>query len=100
MGPLLPSSGPSERSAVLVWEGSLIDPVGAILGAVIFHGIIAGAHHGFVDQLAQFLASMAVGLAGGAVGSGCSAGAARAPPRRGPRYPAQLAAVVRVAAGL
>ena len=69
VGPLLAFVRPSERvQRILAWEGSLIDPVGAILGAVIFHGILAGTHHRFGAQLGQFLASVAVGVAGGAVG--------------------------------
>ena len=69
VGPLLAFVRPSERvQRVLAWEGSLIDPVGAILGAVIFHGILAGTHHRLGAQLGQFLASVAVGVAGGAVG--------------------------------
>jgi NhaP-type Na+/H+ or K+/H+ antiporter len=71
VGPLLAFVRPSERvQRILAWEGSLIDPVGAILGAVIFHGIVAGTHHGPGAQLGQFLASIAVGAAGGAVGVG------------------------------
>ena len=71
VGPMLAFVRPSERvQRILAWEGSLIDPVGAILGAVIFHGIVAGTHHGFGSQLGQFLASVAVGVAGGAVGIG------------------------------
>jgi hypothetical protein len=42
--------------------------VGAILGAVIFHGIVAGTRPGHGAQLGQFLASIAVGAVGGAVG--------------------------------
>jgi NhaP-type Na+/H+ or K+/H+ antiporter len=69
VGPLLAFVRPSERvQRILAWEGSLIDPVGAILGAVIFHGIVAGTHHGPGAQLGQFLASIAVGAVGGAVG--------------------------------
>jgi NhaP-type Na+/H+ or K+/H+ antiporter len=69
VGPLLAFVRPSERvQRILAWEGSLIDPVGAILGAVVFHGIVAGAHHGVAGQFGQFLASIAVGVAGGAVG--------------------------------
>jgi NhaP-type Na+/H+ or K+/H+ antiporter len=70
VGPLLGFVRPSERvQRILAWEGSLIDPVGAILGAVIFHGIVAGTHHGPGAQLAQFVGSIAVGAAGGAVGT-------------------------------
>jgi NhaP-type Na+/H+ or K+/H+ antiporter len=69
VGPLLAFVRPSERvQRILAWEGSLIDPVGAILGAVIFHGLVAGTHPGHGAQLGQFLASVAVGAAGGAVG--------------------------------
>jgi len=70
VGPLLAFVRPSERvQRVLAWEGSLIDPVGAILGAVVFHGIVSGPQtHVFAAQLGQFLASIAIGVAGGAVG--------------------------------
>ena len=69
VGPLLAFVRPSERvQRILAWEGSLIDPVGAILGAVIFHGIVADTHPGHGAQLGQFLASIAVGAVGGAVG--------------------------------
>jgi NhaP-type Na+/H+ or K+/H+ antiporter len=71
VGPLLAFVRPSERvQRILAWEGSLIDPVGAILGAVIFHCIVAGARPGHGAQLGQFLASIAVGAVGGAVGIG------------------------------
>jgi hypothetical protein len=69
VGPLLAFVRPSERvQRILAWEGSLVDPVGAILGAVIFHGIVASTHHGIAAQFGQFLISIAVGAAGGAVG--------------------------------
>jgi NhaP-type Na+/H+ or K+/H+ antiporter len=69
VGPMLAFVRPSERvQRILAWEGSLIDPVGAILGAVIFHGIVASTHRGIAGQLGQFAASIAVGVAGGAVG--------------------------------
>ncbi len=42
VGPLLAFVRPTQRlQRVLVWEGSLIDPVGGILGALVFHGVIA-----------------------------------------------------------
>jgi NhaP-type Na+/H+ or K+/H+ antiporter len=69
VGPLLAFVRPSERvQRILAWEGSLIDPVGAILGAVIFHGIVADQHHGVASQFGQFLASIAIGAVGGVVG--------------------------------
>ncbi|GGV50299.1 sodium:proton antiporter [Kitasatospora herbaricolor] len=70
VGPLLGFVRPTERlQRVLVWEGSLIDPIGGILGALVFHGVLAGGQHGFAGQLGKFCGSAAVGLAGGAVGA-------------------------------
>jgi NhaP-type Na+/H+ or K+/H+ antiporter len=69
VGPLLRFVRPTERlQRVLIWEGSLIDPVGGILGALVFHAVAASTHKGPGSQLAQFAVSVAVGLAGGAVG--------------------------------
>ncbi|WP_222849904.1 hypothetical protein [Trebonia kvetii] len=39
---------------VLAWEGSLIDPVGGILGAVVLHGVLAGTHRHLGSQLGLF----------------------------------------------
>ncbi len=70
VGPLLAFIRPTERlQHVLSWEGSLIDPVGGILGAVVFHAVIASTHRGLGYQLEQFLAGVGVGLAGGVVGT-------------------------------
>jgi NhaP-type Na+/H+ or K+/H+ antiporter len=69
VGPLLRFIRPSERlQRVLAWEGSLIDPVGGILGAVVFHAVLAGTHPGPGYQLAQFLISVAIGVAGAVAG--------------------------------
>ncbi|MER7728316.1 cation:proton antiporter [Streptomyces sp. NPDC096323] len=70
VGPLLNFVRPAERlQRVLIWEGSLIDPVGGILGALVFHGVITSGRQGFGSQVGGFLISTAVGLAGGAVGA-------------------------------
>ncbi|MET9896691.1 cation:proton antiporter [Streptomyces sp. NPDC006465] len=70
VGPLLNYVRPTERlQRVLIWEGSLIDPIGGILGAFVFHGVLASGQHGFGSQLGKFSASAAIGLAGGAVGA-------------------------------
>ena len=67
--PLLKFIRPTERlQHVLAWEGSLIDPVGGMLGAVVYAAVLAGGHTGLFSILGQFLASVAVGLAGAAVG--------------------------------
>jgi NhaP-type Na+/H+ or K+/H+ antiporter len=70
VGPLLGFVRPAERlQRVLIWEGSLIDPVGGILGALVFHAVTASTSKGLGSQLAQFLLSTVVGLVGGVVGT-------------------------------
>ena len=70
VGPLLSFVRPTERlQQVLIWEGSLIDPVGGILGALVFHAVIASTRKGPGSQLVQFAASIGVGLAGGVAGT-------------------------------
>jgi NhaP-type Na+/H+ or K+/H+ antiporter len=51
---------------VLDWEGSLIDPVGGILGSVVFAAIVA--HKTFGHGVADFLLSVVIGVGGAALG--------------------------------
>ena len=72
VGPLLGFVRPMERlQRVLVWEGSLIDPVGGILGALVFHAVIASTRKGLGSQLGQFALSIAIGVAGGVAALYC-----------------------------
>lgn len=69
VSPLLRFIRPTERlQQVLAWEGSLIDPVGGILGAVVFHAVLASTHHRLSYQLGWFLVSVGIGVAGAVVG--------------------------------
>ena len=69
VGPLLRFIRPTERlRRVLAWEGSLIDPVGGILGAVVYAGVLAASRPGVLHQSGAFLVAAGVGLAGGAAG--------------------------------
>lgn len=72
VGPLLDFVRPNDETRrILIWEGTLIDPIGGILGALVFHAI-ATTHRvdiGRGYQLGQFSLSLAVGLIGGAVGA-------------------------------
>ncbi len=69
VGPLLAFVRPSDRlQRILSWEGSLIDPVGGILGAVVFHSVVASTSGGFGHPLGQFLLSVGIGVAGAVVG--------------------------------
>ncbi len=71
VGPLLEAVRPTERTQrILAWEGSLIDPVGGILGAVVFTAVASQNKVGTGAQLAEFLLSVGIGLAGAVVGLG------------------------------
>ena len=60
VGPLLNFVRPTERvQRVLIWEGSLIDPVGAIVGALTFHAVVASSPGRLGSGIGQFLASVA-----------------------------------------
>ena len=69
VAPLLRFVRPTERlQRVLAWEGSLIDPVGGILGAVVFSAVLADTHKGPAYQVGQFLITIGIGLAGAVIG--------------------------------
>jgi NhaP-type Na+/H+ or K+/H+ antiporter len=69
VGPLLAFVRPSDRlQQILSWEGSLIDPVGGILGAAVFYAVLASTNGGVSHPLGRFLLSIGIGVAGAAVG--------------------------------
>jgi NhaP-type Na+/H+ or K+/H+ antiporter len=69
VGPLLAFVRPSDRlQRILSWEGSLIDPIGGILGAVVFHAVLARTNGGISHPVGLFLLSLGVGVAGAVVG--------------------------------
>lgn len=69
VGPLLAFVRPTDRpQRILSWEGSLIDPAGGILAAVVFHAVLASTHGGLGHPVALFLLSLAIGAAGAIVG--------------------------------
>ncbi|MFG2131771.1 cation:proton antiporter [Streptomyces sp. NPDC048751] len=71
VGPLLAFVRPAERpQRILTWEGSLVDPVGGILGALVYAAVLDDGHdRGFASRVGQFAVSVGVGLAGAAVGT-------------------------------
>ena len=70
VGPLLKFVRPVERvQRILVWEGALIDAVGGILGALVFHALTADHRHSPGRGVLGFLGSVGIGLAGGAAGT-------------------------------
>jgi len=69
VGPLLAFVRPTDRlQRILSWEGSLIDPIGGILGGVVFHAVLASTHGGIGHPVGLFLLSIATGIGGAAVG--------------------------------
>ncbi len=68
--PLLEFVRPSEKvRSVLKWEGVLIDPIGALLGVVVFTALQAHAAGGGGFQPGEMVLSILVGLAVGALGA-------------------------------
>jgi NhaP-type Na+/H+ or K+/H+ antiporter len=78
LGALLVVSGPTVVSpllsfvrpsfgvrSLLNWEGTLIDPLGALLGVVVFQAVSAGAVNGRVYHPGEMLLSLGVGFAAG-----------------------------------
>jgi len=71
VGPLLAFIRPVEGvQRILSWEGSLIDPLGGILAALVFHLIVARTNHGSIHPVAHFLIAVGIGVAAAAVGIG------------------------------
>src|SRR5690606_28991218 len=70
VGPLLETIRPTARlRRILAWEGSLIDPIGGVLGALVFHAVISSTQPEPGDRVVQFLLNVSIGLAGGVVGA-------------------------------
>ncbi len=69
VGPLLEFVRPQERlRRILAWEGSLIDPVGGILGALLLQAVVSSSDRAPDNEILQFLLSVAVGVTGGLTG--------------------------------
>jgi NhaP-type Na+/H+ or K+/H+ antiporter len=61
--PLLAFIRPSERvRSVLKWEGTLIDPLGALLGVIALHAVLQGAIGEKPFHFGVLLSSIAVGI--------------------------------------
>ena len=62
VGPLLSFARPSERlREILLWEGSLIDAVGGVLGALVFAALASGRRVHAGSAAVHILVSAAVG---------------------------------------
>jgi NhaP-type Na+/H+ or K+/H+ antiporter len=66
--PLLSFVRPARKvRSLLMWEGVLVDPVGALLGVLVFHAVLSGGSGGQRWRPGEMLLSVGVGALVGAV---------------------------------
>jgi NhaP-type Na+/H+ or K+/H+ antiporter len=66
--PLLSFVRPARRvRSLLMWEGVLVDPVGALLGVLVFHAVVSAGSSGRLWRPGEMLLSVVVGAAVGVV---------------------------------
>ena len=69
--PLLNAARPGKRlTAILGFEGTTVDPIGAIVAVVVFQYLQANHQHAFVNGALGFFGRIGIGLVAGAVGVG------------------------------
>src|SRR5262249_54428579 len=69
VGPLLAFIRPERRvRSLLKWEGVLIDPIGALLGVLVFVGVSSASEGGAVWRPGEVLESLGIGLLAGVAG--------------------------------
>jgi NhaP-type Na+/H+ or K+/H+ antiporter len=70
VAPLLERARPGRRlTAILGWEGTTIDPIGAIIGALVFQALSAGVGFEPGRELLEFAGNIGLGLLGGIAGT-------------------------------
>ena len=70
VGPILDQARPRRQlRAILSWEGSMIDPIGAIIGVLTYQAIKTGLWQHPGKEVLHFLGNIGVGILGGAVGA-------------------------------
>ena len=70
VAPLLERARPGRRlTAILGWEGTTIDPIGAIIGALVFQALTTEVSFRPTAELLQFAGNIGLGLLGGVVGT-------------------------------
>jgi NhaP-type Na+/H+ or K+/H+ antiporter len=66
--PLLSFVRPARKvRSLLMWEGVLVDPIGALLGVLVFHAVLSGASGGQRWRPGEMLLSVGVGALVGAL---------------------------------
>lgn len=71
VGPILEAAAPGRRlSVILTHEGTTIDPMGALIGVVVYQILLTDYAHSLVRGLLGFAGRIGVGLVGAAIGLG------------------------------
>ena len=71
VGPILATARPGRRlTVVLTHEGTTVDPIGALIGVVVYQILVTNHDHSVVRGLVGFAARIGVGALGGVVGVG------------------------------
>lgn len=69
VAPLLAFARPQMRiRRILAWEGTLIDPVGALVAVIVFQGVQLTSEPSVADAVMSFVTSITIGVAGGLIG--------------------------------
>jgi NhaP-type Na+/H+ or K+/H+ antiporter len=100
--PLLSFVRPARKvRSLLMWEGVLVDPVGALLGVLVFHAVLSGGSGGQRWRPGEMLLSVGVGALVGAVAAAILWVLLRETQRTAPRQavPAVLMMVVAALVG-
>jgi NhaP-type Na+/H+ or K+/H+ antiporter len=100
--PLLSFVRPARKvRSLLMWEGVLVDPVGALLGVLVFHAVLSGGSGGQRWRPGEMLVSVGVGALVGAVAAAILWVLLRETQRTAPRQavPAVLMMVVAALVG-
>jgi NhaP-type Na+/H+ or K+/H+ antiporter len=100
--PLLSFVRPAGKvRSLLMWEGVLVDPVGALLGVLVFHAVLSGGSGGQRWHPGEMLVSVVVGAVVGAVAAAILWVLLRETQRTAPRQavPAVLMMVVAALVG-
>jgi len=69
VAPLLAFAKPQMRiRRILAWEGTLIDPVGALVAVIVFQGVQLTSEPTVFDAVNRFVMSILIGVVGGLIG--------------------------------
>ena len=67
--PILAAARPGKRlTTILGYEGTTVDPIGAIIAVVVFQALTASHDHTALNGVLGFAGRIGLGVAGGAVG--------------------------------